>query len=262
MTLSAPLLKASNGTAYFLGWNYCPQDRTLYIVNAASNRLAANAAFQVYAVNVQTQQQTLYTLTNQTGVELAGGSAGTLRSGALTQNLRAARPLEGYVYDGHVYLRSYAKTDGLYRYFKIALDDAGDVTEIDCAGLQLPYVNDACAGRLYCYAGGGIGGGAYGTVLDTARDRLRRIEVYSGEADWFKRFDIRGPHGAAGARAGRKLRHRRPRPQRAGQLPGHRQRPGRAGAENRRQNHEGDVYFAAHSRSLKALLRVKSSEFL
>ena len=85
------------------------------------------------------------------------------------------------------------------------LDDAGDVTEIDCAGLQLPYVNDACAGRLYCYAGGGgSAAGLTATVLDTARDRLRRNRGLQRRGGLVQAVRHPRPHGAAGARAGTK----------------------------------------------------------
>ena len=187
-----PLLKASAGTAYFLGWNYRPETRTLYITNTSGTQVAANAAFQVLAVSLDTRQVTVHSLTNQTGVALAGSGAGSLRGSTLSMNLRPARPLAGFVYDGAVYMRSYQRSGDLYRYFRIPLTDAGDVTEIDCAGLPFTYVNDAYAGRLYSYAAAGVGEGSYGAVLDTAKNRMRRTEVYSSGADYLKIYPIRG----------------------------------------------------------------------
>ena len=192
VTLQAPLLESSNGTAYFVGWNFRSEDRTLYITNAGGTSIEANGTFQVYGINIDTKQETLYTLTNQTGVALYGQGAGSLRNGVLNQDIRQARPLYGFVYDGHVYMRSNAQSGGAYRWFKIALDDAGDVTEIQTNGLQLPNVHDAYGGRIYCYAGNGYGGGYYGTVLDTGKNCILRNEVYTSRCRWFKRFDVRG----------------------------------------------------------------------
>ena len=192
VTVQPALLQSGGGTAYFLGWNYRPENRTLYITNTAGSEVAANDAFQVLALDLATKQVTAHSLTNQTGVALLGSGVGTLQNGALSLNLRNARTLAGFVYDGAVYMRSAQKADGQYRYFRIALDDAGDVDEVDCAGLGFPYVNDAYGGRIFCFAGGGVGSGTYGVVLNTAHNHMRRIEVYSGAANYLTIYPIRG----------------------------------------------------------------------
>lgn len=192
ITVQPALLQSGAGAAYFLGWNYRPENRTLYITNTAGSEVAANGAFQVLALDLATKQVTAHSLTNQTGVALLGSGVGTLQNGALSLNLRSARTLAGFVYDGAVYMRSARKEDGQYRYFRIALDDAGEVSEVDCAGLPFTYVNDAYGGRIYCFAANGVNNGTYGTVLNTARNRMRRIEVYSSVADYLKIYPIRG----------------------------------------------------------------------
>lgn len=190
ITLTTPLLRSGSGGAYFAGWNYCGEDRTLYITNVGGTSCAANAALQVIAINIDTKAEAVYPLTNQTGVALAGRLAGSLSGQSLSLSRRTACPLGGYVYDGHLYMRSQNQEGGAYRYFKIALDDAGDVAEIECNGDQMTYVNDAYGGRLYGYAGSGSPN--HGVMLDTARNCLLRHEAYSASAAYNKRYDIRG----------------------------------------------------------------------
>lgn len=190
LPLQTPLLRSTSGAAYFTGWNYRGEDRTLYITNVGGTTCAANAAFQVIGVNIDTGAETVYPLTNQTGVTLAGRLAGSLSGQSLSLSRRTACPLGGFVYDGYLYMRSQTQQDGLYRYFRIAIDDAGDVTEINCNGDQMPYVHDAYGGRLYGYAG--EGSPDHGVLLDTARGCLLRHEACSTSAAYDKRYDIRG----------------------------------------------------------------------
>ena len=195
--LQNTLLKSSNGTAYFTGWNFRPEDRKLYITNTGSTSIAADGSFQVIAIDVDTKQETLYSLTNKTGYALLGQNswAGYNRNGTLTQDIRHSSMLYGFVYDGHVYMRTNGTVSGAYKYFKISLTDSEDVTEINMNGYdEFPYVHDAYSGRIYCYAGNGYGGGKYGLVLDTVKNRVMKNEVYTSRCDWFKRFDVKGRH--------------------------------------------------------------------
>ena len=142
------------------------------------------------AVNLDTKAETVYPLTNQTGVTLAGRLAGSLSGQTLSLSRRVACPLGGYVYNGYLYMRSQNQEGGAYRYFRIALDDAGDVEEVACNGDQMPYVHDAYGGRMYSYTGNGSPD--HGVVLDTARNCLLRHEAFSSSATYNKRYDIRG----------------------------------------------------------------------
>ena len=188
--ITATLLRSGSQAAYFAGWNYRGEDRTLYITNVGGTTCAANAALQVIAVNLDTKAETVYPLTNQTGVTLAGRLAGSLSGQTLSLSRRVACPLGGYVYNGYLYMRSQNQEGGAYRYFRIALDDAGDVEEVACNGDQMPYVHDAYGGRMYSYTGNGSPD--HGVVLDTARNCLLRHEAFSSSATYNKRYDIRG----------------------------------------------------------------------
>lgn len=190
ITVNTTLLRSSSNVAYFVGWNYRGENRTLYIANVGGTTIADQGEFQVIAINLDTKAEIVYPLTNKTGVTLAGRLAGSLSGQTLSLSRRVACPLGGYVYDGYVYMRSQNQENDAYRYFKIALDDADDFVEIQCNGDQMSYVHDAYNGRMYCYTGSGDTD--HGVMLDTSSNQLLRHECYTSNATYYKRYDIRG----------------------------------------------------------------------
>lgn len=136
----------------------CDAERgKLYLVSVPSGAaVATTGQIKVRAYDIATMESTDYTLPNNTGARLKG---------AVAANYEV--PLNGTVYDGWVYLVSYAGD----KIFRVKLTDATAVQEVTLNGKMMTAVSDCHDGRLYLYDK------TQSLVLNTADNALRAIEA-------------------------------------------------------------------------------------
>lgn len=156
--LSAVVQNAASGWESCCRLSYDPEARRLYLVCTAGGAVAANAQVKLWQLDPATGETGAVTVTNTTG----GALEGTVSSAPYNRGPL----LNGMVYGGRLYLCQ----DGGGALYAFPLDDPTDVVEIERNGLEMTYVQDAYAGRLYGYDA------SNGYVLNTAANRLLRCE--------------------------------------------------------------------------------------
>lgn len=186
-----PVLRTgSNDTYIFKNFDF--ENRTMYFVNTPAVTVPSEGTFQIYAINVDTKQETFYSLTNKTGITLGSSSyefAHINVSGTLSWTHYSYPFLNFFVYDGYIYCRN----GGIL--VKININDSDDFVNIqNDTSESVLYAHDAYGGRIYSYCDTSSlnQGYCYGTVLDTDKNMVYNWPISHYRPGRFMLFPIKG----------------------------------------------------------------------